>query len=158
MKISKPNRIKHEYSQILLASPEVVFPLLCPVEEEKWVPGWNPDFVKSFSGVAEHNCVFQTTEKSLSSVWIRDIGFEPERLYLEMYKVTPGHTVGQLCIQLFAHNQKQTKADISYEYTSLSETGDEFLKNFTSDYYIKFMQNWGERHKPLLENRREKIG
>ncbi len=156
MKISKPNRIKHEYSQILLASPEVVFPLLCPVEEEKWVPGWNPDFVKSFSGVAEHNCVFQTTEKSVSSVWIVNC-FEPEPLYLEMYKVTPGHTVGQLCIQLFAHNQKQTKADISYEYTSLSETGDEFLKNFTSDYYIKFMQNWENAINHFLKTG-EKIG
>lgn len=60
MKVTKPNRIKHSYSQILCAPPDAVFPLLCPVEEEKWVPGWKPAFVISSSGVAERDCIFQT--------------------------------------------------------------------------------------------------
>jgi hypothetical protein len=33
-------RITHEYTQNNVAPPEKVFPLLCPVREADWVPGW----------------------------------------------------------------------------------------------------------------------
>ena len=118
MQIVKPNRIRHEYSQTICASPDVVFQLLCPVEEEKWVPGWNPEFVISASGVAERDCVFQTSGEPERSVWIVNC-YAPERFYVEMYKVTPEHTVGKLCIQLSLIKKGRTQADISYEYTSL---------------------------------------
>ena len=126
MKLSKPNRVKREYAQTLCAAPEVVFPLLCPVEEEKWVPGWAPEYVVSSSGVVELDCIFQTAGSPHSSVWIVS-RYEPEKLHLEMYKVTPGHTVGKLQIQLSATGPDATQADISYEYTSLGSSGDTLL-------------------------------
>ncbi len=46
-------RVTHEYSQINLASPGKVFPLLCPVLEAKWVPGWEYRLIYSQSGIAE---------------------------------------------------------------------------------------------------------
>lgn len=141
MKIIQPNRIKHGYSQTLFAEPEVVFPLLCPVEEERWVPEWMPVFVASSSGTAELECIFVTPGEPYDSVWVINC-YEPEKYYLEMYKVTPEHTVGKLCIKLSKSNDNETKADISYEYTSLGEGGDSFLNEFTSEYYVEFMQNW----------------
>ena len=55
MNIEKPNRKKHGYTQSLLSPPGKVFPLLCPVMEDKWVPGWVTEKVISNTGVAEKN-------------------------------------------------------------------------------------------------------
>lgn len=109
--------------------------------EGKWVPGWDPGLVASSSGVAELDCIFTTRAEGADSIWIINC-YEPDRFYLEMYKVTPHHTVGKLCIQLSPLPANQTNADISYEYTSLGQAGDAFLQEFTSEWYVGFMQNW----------------
>ena len=57
--ISKPRRIKHSFTQSIKGTPEQVFPLLCPVRETDWIPGWTTDWVISNSGLAEQNCIFQ---------------------------------------------------------------------------------------------------
>lgn len=42
------------------AAPEEIFPLLCPVREFDWIPGWDCRLVYTASGLAERGCVFQT--------------------------------------------------------------------------------------------------
>jgi hypothetical protein len=37
-----------------------VFPLLCPKFEEKWIPGWRCDVIKSSSGFNEPGAIFRT--------------------------------------------------------------------------------------------------
>ena len=41
----KGNRVVHEFIQTNPAAPERVFPLLCPVREADWLPGFfkSPD-------------------------------------------------------------------------------------------------------------------
>ena len=53
-------RVRFVHSQSVSAAPEEVFPLLCPVRELDWVPGWECRLVYSASGLAEDGCVFQT--------------------------------------------------------------------------------------------------
>jgi hypothetical protein len=36
----KSYRIAYEYTQTNPATPDKVFPLLCPVREADWLPGW----------------------------------------------------------------------------------------------------------------------
>jgi carbon monoxide dehydrogenase subunit G len=47
-------------TMLVTAPPEAVFPLLCPVREREWIPGWAADVLHSRSGVAELGCVFVT--------------------------------------------------------------------------------------------------
>ena len=42
------------------APVEEIFPLLCPVREYDWIPGWGCDVQFTESGVAEDLCVFST--------------------------------------------------------------------------------------------------
>ena len=56
----KAVRVSHEYTQTNEAPPDKVFPLLCPVREADWVPGWKYNLIYSESGVAEDGCVFST--------------------------------------------------------------------------------------------------
>ncbi|MBT8224839.1 MAG: hypothetical protein HKP61_00485 [Dactylosporangium sp.] len=50
-------------------TPEQVFPLLCPVREYDWIPGWSCAMVYSESGVAELGCVFRTGPDAGNEVW-----------------------------------------------------------------------------------------
>jgi hypothetical protein len=54
----------------LPAAPARVFPLLCPVREAEWLPGWQAEVLHSVSGVAELGCVFRTRdEDGRERVW-----------------------------------------------------------------------------------------
>lgn len=143
MKIIKPNRVTHTYVQTLVAPPAEVFPLLCPVREADWVPGWDPSLVLSASGVAEPDCVFITSAEPIDAVWYIT-QYEPEMGCLEMIKITPGVTACRLTIRLSPTTSGCTAA-VTYTHTSLGPRGDEFITSFTKDYYRKFMQDWESR-------------
>jgi hypothetical protein len=55
-------RKMQEYERIFTASPEELFPLLCPTREADWIPGWTCDLVYTTTGYAERDCIFTTGE------------------------------------------------------------------------------------------------
>ncbi len=142
--IHAPNRVKHSYTQSINGTPEQVFPLLCPVSELDWAPGWSIDWVISTTGLVEQECMFQTPPAAgakNASIWIVT-RHAPDDFQVEMYKVTPGLTVGKLAISLTASGDDVTQAYISYEFTSLGAEGDAFLEGFTTEWYENFMRGW----------------
>ncbi len=142
--INTPNRVKHSYTQSINGTPEQVFPLLCPVGELDWAPGWSIDWVISTTGLVEQECMFQTPPAAgtkNASFWIVT-RHAPDDFQVEMYKVTPGLTVGKLVISLTASGAANTKAQISYEFTSLGTDGDAYLASFTTEWYENFMRGW----------------
>ena len=88
--VSKPRRIKHSFTQSINGTPGQVFPLLCPVRETDWIPGWTTDWVVSDSGLAEQDCIFQTPPRpgagGAASIWVIT-HHDPDALELEMIKV-----------------------------------------------------------------------
>lgn len=143
MKIITPNRVTHTYTQRLVAPPEAVFPLLCPVREADWIPGWDPALVVSASGLAEPDCVFVTAAPPGDAVWYVT-RHEPQARLVEMIKVTPAVTACRLTIRL-RPTAAGCEADVTYMHTSLGPQGDEFVAAFTEDFYRGFMQEWESR-------------
>lgn len=143
MNIQPPTRATHSYTQHLLAPPERVFPLLCPVREADWIVGWEPLLVVSDSGVAERDCVFVTAAQPADAVWYVT-RHEPDAGVVEMIKITPQVTACRLSIQLRA-TESGCEADVTYRHTSLGPAGDEFVAGFTADYYAQFMHDWEAR-------------
>ena len=143
--VQKPCRIKHTRSISSPAAPDKVFPLLCPVREIDWAPGWQPDWVISDSGVAEKGCVFQTpgddSHKSDTATWVVT-RHEPVELKVEMLKIIPGHTVSCLKVALEPGNNGGTLATISYEYTALGPEGRKFVDECDDEWYEKMMDHW----------------
>ena len=62
-------RARTESTHELNFPPEAVFSLLCPVREYDWVEGWSCTMIFSQSGVAEENCIFQTSSPHGVSTW-----------------------------------------------------------------------------------------
>ena len=141
MEVLNPVRASRTYTQTLVASPEKVFPLLCPVREIEWVNGWNPRQIISESGFVELDCIFVMPDKPQDSIWVVT-QWNPKSFIVEFTKVTPGFTVGKIVICLRRGNKEQTFADITYCFTALSPEGSEFVKQFTPEYYETFMKEW----------------
>ncbi len=77
----KSERFERVATFTVAAAPAEVFPLLCPVEEYKWLPGWSCRMCWSASGVAEKDAVFQTGDlHGLRKVVWTTITYEPPRL------------------------------------------------------------------------------
>jgi hypothetical protein len=150
-------RLRHEYIQTNDASPDKVFPLLCPVLEAEWVPGWQYRLIYSESCVAEDGCVFTTpNEDGADTVWMVT-HYDPDAYEIAYAWVQPGMIATQLRISLTHAAGKTTRAHIRYLYTALSPAGNAKLESFTSDWFLSKMQGWEEainhflRHGSLIQ-------
>lgn len=143
MHVINPVRVSRTYCQKLNAPPSVVFPLLCPVRETEWVPGWAPVAIFTRSGYAEPDCVFITGEEETEpeTIWViteRDeVAFR-----LEMIKVTPGMTVGRIRIALEPDGEMGSIATVTYSYTAMSADGERFIYAYSEEFFKEFMQAW----------------
>lgn len=140
MTIETPCRRKHTYTQVIAATPDEVFPLLCPVREEDWAPGWRTRLVVSETGLVEEDCMFVTPDEPADAIWIV-ADHDPEAHGLRMYKIVPGVVVSRLDIAL-AGDGSGTKATIAYEHTALSEAGRAIVAGHSESSYRKFMKGW----------------
>ena len=145
VEIRPPVRVSHTYTQELDGSPAEVLPLLCPVREADWVPGWAPRLVLSRSGVAEPDCVFVTPDpaagENVEAIWTV-LGQDPSAATVEMLKVTPGFLVVRLVIALRPRGERACYADVTYTYTALGPAGERYVQERTPAAYEEFMRSW----------------
>jgi len=156
MKVSKPKRASRTFTQNLVAGPERVFPLLCPVREADWALGWDPIDVWSESGLAETDCVFTTHATPHSAVWYVS-QHDPARGFVEMIKITPGLTACRLSIRLTAINGG-CRAAVAYTHTSLGPEGDAFVARFTESFFETMMRDWETQINHYLTTGRALVG
>jgi len=135
-------RVAHQYTQANAAPPELVFPLLCPVREAEWVPGWQYRLIYSQSGVAEAGCVFSTpNEDGTESTWVVT-EYDPRAFQIAFAWVNPGLVAAQIRIRLQTKPAQQTTAHISYTYTGLSPEGNREVERYDNKWFQHKMQSW----------------
>jgi hypothetical protein len=135
-------RVTHQYTQTNSASPEKVFPLLCPVREADWVPGWQYRLIYSQSGVAELGCVFITpNEDGSETIWLVT-EYDPAAFRVAFAWVNPGSVAAQISIRLEAKSSSETTAHIRYIYTGLSEPGNREVERYDDGWFRHKMQSW----------------
>ncbi len=135
-------RVDHEYTQSNQGAPERVFPLLCPVREAEWVPGWKYRLVYSRSGVAELGCVFVTpNDDGSESIW-QCTEYDPAHFRIAYDWVTAGMVACQIHIRLEPAEGGTTRAHIAYSYTGLSPAGNREVERFTSQWFGDKMRGW----------------
>ncbi len=139
MRIVEPVRVERSYTQKLIGKPDAIFPLLCPVREAEWAEGWDPLSVFTKSGFAERDCVFTTGDQDPDSIWIIT-KFDLNDHWLEIVKVTPGMTVGRIRIKLDENDTGGTDAEVCYMYTAISSEGENFVRDYSEEFFTKFME------------------
>ena len=135
-------RRSHQHTQLNDAPPDRVFPLLCPVREAEWVPGWKHQMIYSESGVAEDGCVFMTpNESGPETVW-QVTCYDPSNFRIAFAWVRPGLVATQLRISLSPAPGGKTSAHIRYVYTGLSPEGNGVVERYTPEWFAGKMQGW----------------
>lgn len=129
------------WHQDIHGPPEAVFPLLCPVREHDWVPGWQAETIYSESGVAELEGVFTTTRPDKpTSVWTVT-RYEPPR-HVAYFRVTPGLETVHLDIEVRPAAPGRSKVAIRYTWTGLGPEGDARIEAYTDDDWARMMTGW----------------
>ena len=161
MDVRPPVRVTHTFTQALDGTPDEVLPLLCPVREAEWVPGWAPRLVWSTSGVAEPDCVFLTPDDAAGpeaeAVWTI-LGVDAVAGTVEMLKVTPGFLVVRLSIALAALAGGGCQAEVTYRYTALSPAGEAYVRERSPAAYEAFMRGWEEALNAYLRSQKRSLG
>ena len=146
----KSYRIAHEYTQTNPAAPEKIFPLLCPVREGEWLPGWQYRLIYSESGIAELGCVFTTPNPPTSAARSQGVSettwivteYDSSAFRIAFVWINPGSIITEIRIQLAAAEPGATRTHIRYRYTGLSPEGNRELAGYGQKWFEAKMQNW----------------
>jgi hypothetical protein len=138
-------RVTHSYVQKIVAPPDEVFPLICPVREADWLDDWEYKLVYSESGLAEKGCIFTTQHAGEpETVWIIT-RHDSQAGIVEFNRVTPGWLVVHLQVRMEDGGGGTTAARITYTYTALSEMGRKAIEHHHSEEQFNQMVTWWEK-------------
>ena len=125
-------RIVCTKEKIIKAAPREVFPLLCPVLEDKWIPGWECDLLYTRSGINETGCVFRENlsgpnlfEEPVTATWIT-ILHDPQATRVEFIIMYENRAVARSSVQVSLAENGYSRINWSKELTSLSPKNDRF--------------------------------
>ena len=139
-------RFERVGSFVVRAAKNDVFPLLCPVLEYEWLPGWSCTMMYSDSGVAEKNAVFMTREVLRRKVMWTVITYEPDSL-IEYLLVMGSDGVVRLGISLEETEHRATRVVWRMLFTATGRFARHILPRSYSEE--KFQAMLGRRQKEL---------
>ncbi|MBI9075408.1 MAG: hypothetical protein JEZ02_08370 [Desulfatibacillum sp.] len=125
-------KIVCEKEKTIQAAPRDLFPLLCPVLEEKWIPQWEYDLVYSKSGVNETGCIFRETmsgahlfEEPVTATWIT-ILHDPKATRVEFIIHYRDRAVARTSAQVTPLGDSHSRISWRKELTSTSPNNEKF--------------------------------
>jgi hypothetical protein len=117
----------------LPASAATALPLFGPVREAEWSPRWNPQILFPPDRRQVAGAVFTTKQDNGELVWML-VAYDQAALRVEYVKVWPGMCATKLDIALKDTGRNTSEATVTYRNTSLSDAGDDFVKNFAAHF------------------------
>lgn len=145
MNIAQFERTTRSYTQRILARPDEVFPLLCPVREMEWLEGFVSDIIYSESGLAEDGCVFRTQSPGEpETIWMIVKHDRTEGL-IEFVRVTAGLVATRLCIRISGNADQTASVHITYCFTPTSEDGAAFVRSRHTERVFRESMAWWEK-------------
>lgn len=135
-------------STITLNAPlKESFPLFGPIREKEWAAGWNPEILYSTTYIVEEHMVFKTPSHHGHSepdyIWTVT-KYLPDQALIEYAVFTP-ERLWWITIKCHEDTSHQTtKAEITYTYTGLTDTGNEINERALQLMYAHDLRDWEE--------------
>lgn len=128
-------RVVKQYQMHVSGSPEQVFPLLCPVKENLWIPyaAWGAvcSVIYSDSGVAEEGCVFLTNFPNEGRVtWVVSRYEAPN--VIQFVKVYGDKATLKWDLEVKGNPDNTSTIYVTYNMTGLNEEGNRYV-----DVYVE---------------------
>jgi len=137
------NSVKHSKKFTINQPIDILFPLFSAEGEKLWVPDWNYENIMGSNDLHE-DYIFLTqnhNHASAKAIWLVK-KYDPDAYFVQFYKVEPNDKVGIISVQCFQRDESETEVEVTYHYISISEKENEFIKNFTSEKYTEFIDEW----------------
>lgn len=151
--VLKANRVRHTYVQHYRHSADAVFAVTEPVEEVKWAPGFEFEWVYAQDGPnakgGKEGDVFIAHPRlshdgqQHATVWViakRDF----KQRIIQFVRFLPGVETVQIDIHVTPEGNG-CKTEITYTWTALSEHGRERLKGLTEEVFERDMKEWQQQ-------------
>lgn len=134
-------RNEFEYTQINMGKPEDIFPLLSPLREAEWSPGFNYNLIFNSQEEDQLDLIFSTKEHEYDTrYWIVVEHVFPTKV--KMINFYKDLEVVILDLKLSDNGNGTTSTKIKYSHTSLTKEGEPLVERFTEDHYIAMMKHW----------------
>lgn len=131
----KARKAKRVHTYKCSAGPEKVFPLLCPVREFDWIPGWECDVIYSESGFNEQGCIFKTQKPyNTETTWVT-VTWDVENYIVEFVEFAKDSLIVNLRVSLKPDTDNKAIATWEFTFTAVSETGNAFIEGYTEDKF-----------------------
>ncbi|MFH1136891.1 MAG: hypothetical protein V1816_12505 [Pseudomonadota bacterium] len=122
------------------AGPGAIFPLLCPVREYEWVPGWVCDLVYAPSGFGETGGVFLTDfEDSGPMTWVITKRDAEEKCFHALIKAG-GNFLVKLEVKVEGNLDGTSILDWTRTLTGLTPRGNAMIAQQTDEAYRESME------------------
>jgi hypothetical protein len=126
-------RITKQYNHQLSAPAGKVFPLLCPTREYEWIDGWSCTMIHSETGVAEDNCVFQTTfPRGVDDLFVVS-RYVPEQYVIEFVVLCHDLYVLKMDVSLQEVGDNGGRMQWINTFTGLTPEGNAFIEAHAHD-------------------------
>lgn len=136
----------------LAAPPEAVFPLLCPVREFEWLPDWQSEMLRSYSGYAEKECVFRTTRADSGVMtWVVTDYAPPRRIGFTCFNTTTDHVM-RLRIELAPTDGGGTRLHWRWRWIVTGPKGDSVVDRFSDADHAKLVAGIEDLMRNYLEH------
>lgn len=119
-------RIICTHEEVIKAPLEKIFPLLCPVEELKWIDNWQYQLIYSDSGMNENNCIFKENmsglilfDSPITITWVTTLYDPDSRIHFVL--VCGEMAVIKFDIEVRDQNNGISSIQFQFTYTSLKE-------------------------------------
>lgn len=132
--------VDYAYVHTFAAPPAQIFPLLCPVRESEWIPGWQARMIHSHSGLAEPGAVFATAHQQGETTWYI-VAHEPPR-HVRFVRFQPDGVVVDIVIDVEADGSSATRMAVRYRFTATTAAGAESVRQFTPTAWKEMMRQW----------------
>jgi hypothetical protein len=119
----------NEFKFTVYAPYERVFPLFGALEEKKWSPGWNPEFIHPSPASDQQGMVFTVEHAGMKSVWT-NTALDVARGHVQYVYIVNNALVTLLDIHVAKAGVTETEVSVVYERTALTPEANEHAAQF----------------------------
>jgi hypothetical protein len=152
------NRVVESHNEIIKDLPATVFPLLCPVQEYKWIDNWECEIIYSDSEGVENNCIFKENktgpilfDAKVPTYWTASY-YDTANYRVEFVLITDNIAITKIDIVIKDIGSGKSSADWNMTITAINHEGNNLINNSTRNKAKLYLTVLGKALKYYCEN------
>ena len=154
----KGNRVVESHSEIIKGTPAKIFPLLCPIQEYKWIDNWDCEIIFSNSEGVENNCIFKE-HKSGPILFDSDIPtywtvsyYDPTNFRIQFVLISEHIAITKIDVEIKDIGAGKSSASWAIIITAIGEEANNHINKSTQNKAKMYLTVLGKALKHYCES------